>query len=341
MKAPAAIHAGNITYSWIGPGAYTYQIKCTIYSTNTLTDNLCTLNMITFGNGTSGGFPRINGSCTGPCSPACEGVILPGGTIKQNEYVATHTYPGPGTYIISVDVANRNAGINNIPNSVQQIMHMSSLLVIPMFDTGKNNSPLFGNHPISSGCFNNGCFTYNPSATDMDGDSLSYELAMCKGYSVTAPGYSYPNPGAGGTFSIDPGTGTINWCNPQYNGDDNVVILIKEWRKNDDGDYYLIGYVERDTQFTISTCTGLKEQDDFEKQITVSPNPVQDYALLTLPSENLSILLTDVYGKIIVSENNLTSLSYRLNLENINHGIYFLKITDLNNLSVIKKLIKH
>lgn len=339
VKAHAAIHAGNITYSWIGPGAYTYQIKYTIYTDNVSPDNYCAIDSVCFGDGTRGSILRNNGPCSGSCSPAgCEGVVLTGGALKMSEYVTTHTYAGPGNYIICLEIPNRNAGIVNIPNSVNQVFYIESYLVIPFFGVGKNTSAVFANHPIASGCSNNGCFTYNPSATDINGDSLSYELvpSMCG----ACTGYTYPNAGAGGTFSINPVIGTLSWCNPQYNGDYNVGILIKEWRKDDDGNYFLIGYVERDTQFTISTCTGFKEQDDFEKEITVSPNPTTGYLLVGLPKENVSIILTDVCGKIFYSESNINSQSYSLDLENINQGIYFLSITGGNHTTIIKKIIK-
>lgn len=336
MKTHAAVHAGNITYSWIGPGAYTYQIKYTIYTTNSLTDNYCEISSDCFGSGII--ILRSNGTCSGLCSPSgCEGVALPGGALKMSEYVTTQTYPGPGNYIICLEIPNRNAGIVNIPNSVNQLFYMESKLVIPFLGNGKNTSSVFGNHPIENGCSNNGCFTYNPSATDIDGDSLSYELVTSKCGVCT--GYTYPNAGAGGTFSINPVTGTLSWCNPQYNGDYNVGIVIKEWRKGDDGNYFLIGYVERDTQFTISTCTGFKEQDDFEKEITISPNPTTGYLLVGLPKENVSIILIDVCGKTIYSENNINSQSYPLHLENINQGIYFLKINGRHN-SITKKIVK-
>lgn len=340
LKITAGYHAGNITYSWLY--GYTYQIKYTTYTPNISPDSYCQIDSICFGDGANGIMIRSNGSCNGACSPACDGVILSGTTIKMNEYTVTHTYPGSGNYLICFEQANRNAGVTNIPNSVNQVMSFYSLLVIPTFGSGKNNSSVFANHPIANGCLNNGCFIYNPSATDADGDSLSYEIAPCNGNggSIT-PGYTYPSTGTGGNFNINPVSGTLTWCNPQLAGDYNVVIKITEWRKDDDGNYYTIGYVERDTELSVSSCTGINEEKGAENNITIFPNPTNNIATINLSEkENCTIQLYDVTGKILINEKISNTNRYQLNLENITQGIYFLKVTGNKNTSITKKIIK-
>ena len=53
---------------------------------------------------------------------------------------------------------------------------------------------------------------------------------------------SYPADG-GGTYNVNAITGTLTWCTPQLQDEFNLAMIIKEWRKNDDGDYFLIGYI--------------------------------------------------------------------------------------------------
>ncbi|MCD6018525.1 MAG: hypothetical protein K0S53_1646 [Bacteroidetes bacterium] len=258
--------AGEITYKWIGPGAHTYQIKVTTY-TNIGGTNLADRceDTVYFGDGTKAVVLRSNGSCGGSCSPACEGVPLPGGYIKLNEYVTTHTYPGPGNYKISMEDPNRNAGIINIPNSVNQVFYIESFLVIPAFGSGKNSSAVLTFPPIDNGCVGK-CFSHNPGAYDIDGDSLSYELTTCKGHlGVTCPGYSYPATG-GGTFQINPSNGILSWCTPQAQGEYNMAIIIREWRKDDNGIYFLIGYVERDMQVDVGSCFNMSPQIQLNNQ---------------------------------------------------------------------------
>lgn len=243
--------AGEITYKWIS--GYTYQIKVTTY-TNIGSGGLADRceDTVYFGDGTSAVVLRSNG-VTFSCTPAHDGVPI-SSTIKLNEYVTTHTYPGPGNYRITMEDPNRNAGVINIPNSVNQVFYIESFLVIPTFTSGKNDSPVLTFPPIDNACVGK-CFRHNPGAYDIDGDSLSYELTYCRGnLGLMCPGYSYPSTGSGGIYSVDPITGTLTWCNPQIQGEYNLAMIIREWRKDDDGNYFLIGYILRDLQVTAGTC---------------------------------------------------------------------------------------
>lgn len=251
--------AGEITFRWLS--GYTYEIKVTTYTnvdpndpygpSGSLADR-CE-DTVYFGDGTSAVVLRSNG-IVGYCSPAHQGQQIGSSAVKINEYVTTHTYPGPGNYRITMEDPNRNAGVINIPNSVNQVFFIESYLVIPVFTSGLNNSPVLTYPPIDKGCVGK-CFMHNPGAYDIDGDSISYELTYCRGNDgLICPGYSYPSTGAGGTYNVDPITGTLTWCRPQMQGEYNLAMLIKEWRKNDDGDYFLIGYILRDLQVDIGTC---------------------------------------------------------------------------------------
>ena len=103
----------------------------------------------------------------------------------------------------------------------------------------------------------------------------------------------------------------------------------------------------RDAQFIISTCTSINELNGAESTINVSPNPVTENLTVTLNQNNgelFTIELIDVTGRKIKTFANDESLSKEnkilLNLENIQTGIYFLKITGSNNTSITKKFIK-
>ena len=246
--------AGEITFKWVGPGPYTYQIKLITY-TNLIGTGGGTppdrcQDTINFGDGITAVVDRTNGPL-GSCAPATNGVNLSAST-RLNEYVTTHTYPGPGNYIISMQDPNRNAGVINMSNSVNQVFYLQSLLVISSF-LGNNSSPVLTFPPIDNGCVGQ-CFFHNPGAYDPDGDSLSYELTncLCNGGLVCA-GYNYPATG-GGTYNVDALTGTLTWCTPQLQGEYNLAMLIKEWRKDFDGNRKLVGYVLRDLQVDIGNC---------------------------------------------------------------------------------------
>jgi gliding motility-associated-like protein len=277
--------AGEITYKWLN--GYTYQIKITTY-TNIGGTNLADRceDTLYFGDGTSAVVLRSNG-VIGACAPAHEGVPI-NSSIKLNEYITTHTYGGPGNYKISMEDPNRNAGVINIPNSVNQVFYIESYLVIPTFGSGKNSSPVLTFPPIDNGCVGK-CFIHNPGAFDLEGDSLSYELTTSRGHlGVTCPGYSYPSTG-GGTYNVNATTGTLTWCTPQLQGEYNLAMIIREWRKDADGNYFLVGYILRDLQVDVGACNNNQ------------PNirPITDTCVLAGSSITKTIIATDPDNDIL------------------------------------------
>ena len=247
--------AGEITYKWIS--GYKYEIKITTYTNLLVVNGLnppdrCQ-DTVDFGDGTKQAVNRTNGTTFTLCGPGVpDGVNLPGGSTRLNEYVTFHTYSGPGDYLISMQDPNRNAGVINLPNSSGQVFYIQSLLIISSF-SGPNSSPILTFPPIDKGCVGK-CFLHNPGAYDIDGDSISYELTNCLGYNgAQISGYSYPSTG-GGTYNVNAITGTLTWCTPQLQGEYNLAMLIKEWRKTFDGEWKLVGYVLRDLQVTVGAC---------------------------------------------------------------------------------------
>lgn len=216
---------------------------------------------IYFGDGQHEVVARMNGGtplcagCVGCGCPNCGELIIheTDYKVKKNIYQTTHMFPGPGTYTIRSFDPNRNADVANIPNSANQPFYIESLLIINPF-TGANSSPQFLYDPIDRACVGK-CFTHNPGAYDPDGDSLSYELTASRG-AGGAPviNYTYPYPGSNGIFNINAYTGLITWCSPQVRAEFNIAFLVKEWRKNIDGHYLLIGYVLRDMQVAVNVC---------------------------------------------------------------------------------------
>ncbi len=166
--------------------------------------------------------------------------------ISLNIYIGEHTFPGPSTYLVSVEDPNRNYGVVNIPNSVNVPMYIETLLVINPF-LGNNTSVELLNPPIDQGCVGK-TYIHNPGAFDRDGDSLSYHLVVCKGaggYEI--PGYDYPM--TSDYFLIDEVTGDIIWETPVLQGEYNVAFVIEEWRFG-----IKISSVRRDMQINIVAC---------------------------------------------------------------------------------------
>ena len=167
-------------------------------------------------------------------------------SIDINVYVTQHTFSAAGTFYVSFEDPNRNAGIVNIPNSVEIPFYIETMIVINPF-VGGNSCPVLMNPPIDNGC-TGVIYYHNPGAYDADGDSLSYSLVSCRGYNgEVIPGYTLPY--ASNYITIDSVTGDLVWDSPAMAGEYNVAILIKEWRNG-----ILISSMVRDMQITIAPC---------------------------------------------------------------------------------------
>ena len=162
---------------------------------------------------------------------------------QRNVYVIIHTYPGPGAYRIVVQDPNRNAGVKNIPNSVNVVFSISTTLIVnPAM--GRNNTPVLLNPPYDKAAFGY-IFIHNPSAYDSDGDSLSYKLTVCT-REDGKPIENYTLPPATHSIRVDSISGDLIWDTPADTGKFNVAMEIQEWRNGKK-----IGVVVRDMQIEV------------------------------------------------------------------------------------------
>jgi gliding motility-associated-like protein len=167
-------------------------------------------------------------------------------TTRENHYIFQITFPGDGTYIISMEDPNRNGGVMNLPNSINTPMYVETMIVISRM-TGPSSSPVLLNAPVDNGCFGVP-FMHNPGAFDPDGDSLSYRLINCRGTKgLDIPDYRLPS--APNSIGIDAVTGDLLWDYPEAIGEFNFAILIEKFRRGS-----RIGSVTRDMQVNIQVC---------------------------------------------------------------------------------------
>ncbi|MDR1181266.1 MAG: fibronectin type III domain-containing protein, partial [Bacteroidales bacterium] len=222
--------AGEITYRHLNGLTYEFTITTYTYSLSPADRNALP---IVWGDGAKEDVPRAS-------------IRSLGGDMQRNIYVATHTFPATGTYTISMEDPNRNAGIINIPQSVNVPFYIeTSIIINPFFQY--NNSPRLTNPPVDVGCVDVP-FYHNPGAVDPDGDSLVYSLIVCRGYNgENIPGYTYPL--ASNSISINAQTGDFYWDSPVRQGEYNIAILIEEYRLG-----VKVGEVVRDMQILISAC---------------------------------------------------------------------------------------
>jgi hypothetical protein len=135
-------------------------------------------------------------------------------------------------------------------------------------DFAPNNDPVFSHFPPIFVCAGSP-FSFDHSATDANGDSLSYSFytpydgdnaiggPLDPTFSnniaqftpiVFKPGYSATNPLGGSPLNINPTTGLLSGT-PTAIGQYVVGIVVKEWRNG-----VLIGQTLRDFQFNVVNC---------------------------------------------------------------------------------------
>ncbi len=225
---------GEITYRYLN--GLTYEVKVVIYTKAANAADRPTLEVNWNYGGRRDSVPRD-----------APGAVSVGNDILRNNYTVTHTFPGPGTYKISVLDPNRVGGVQNINGgaSVNVPFYVETFITINPF-LGPNNSPILSFPPIDQGCVNR-LFVHNPGASDPDGDSLSYSLVPCRGENgLPVPNYTFPD--IPPFLRID-GNGDFIWNAPRNAGIFNFAILIQEWRNGVN-----IGSVVRDFQVDIGNC---------------------------------------------------------------------------------------
>jgi len=200
----------------------------------------------------------------------------------RNEYIAFHTFPGPGTYTVIMQDPNRNYGVENIPNSVNVIFSIKTTIAINP-QIGNNNTPILLNPPYDKAGLNQ-LFIHNPSAYDPDGDSLSYKLTVCTQQNGQAiPNYTLPP--ASDTLYVNPITGDLVWDSPTELGIYNIAMNIEEWRNGNK-----IGNIARDMQVEVYETTNKPPVNDTLPSLCIEAGTII----------NLDITSTDIDGDSLV-----------------------------------------
>jgi gliding motility-associated-like protein len=259
--------AGEITYVQLSDLTYEITIWTFTY-TQSLADRP-TLN-VEWGDNSTSIAPRIN-------------ILTLPNYYRRNIYKIVHTYPGPGVYKIVVQDPNRNLGVKNIPNSVNVVFSISTILTVnPAM--GRDNTPVLLNPPYDKAAYHY-MFIHNPAAYDPDGDSLSYELTVCTREDAK-PIVGYTLPPATDSIYVNPVTGDLVWNTPADSGKFNVAMNIIEWRGGKK-----IGIVERDMQIEVYNTKNKPPVNGPLKDYCVQVGDTIDFPFYATDQDNDSIAL--------------------------------------------------
>ena len=203
--------------------------------------------------------PNFNNSCINQAPPVC---------LRKATFIRVFDLPNNNSgYLIVYQRCCRNGAILNIENPDQVgATYFCRIPPRPTATSVCNNSAVFKNYPPQIICIDNP-LVYDHSATDPDGDSLSYEF--CETFIggsnsnpkpiptpppyptvVYAPFFSITKPMAGSPLvQINPVTGMINGT-PNREGRFVVTVCCNEWRNG-----VIINTVKREFQFEVANCS--------------------------------------------------------------------------------------
>lgn len=271
--------AGEITFRQIS--GYTYEVTVTTFTYILSAANRSELN-VEWGDNTQS-VVSLNAGSQGR-------IVLPN-YYYRNQYTTTHTFPGPGIYQVLMQDPNRNFGIKNIPNSVDVIFSIKTVLVISP-EIGKNSTPVLLNYPIDKAARGH-MFIHNPAAFDPDGDSLSYEMTVCTGQDGK-PIADYTLPDASDSIYVDPVTGDLIWYTPVDTGKYNVAMNIEEWRYG-----VKIGNITRDIQIDVYNTDNNPPVNPPLYDYCVEAGDVIEFQVTTVDADNDSVRQTMIGGPFV------------------------------------------
>lgn len=257
--------AGQIVYKHIS--GYTYEVTIWTYTYSLSQADRDSLE-IHWGDGTSKWLHRVQKS------------YLPDYYI-ENKYVGRHTYPGPGTFKLYMEDPNRNAGVQNIPNSVNTVFALTTTLQISPF-FGYNNAAVLTTRPIDKASRGQ-IFIHNPGAYDPDGDSLVYKMDTCR-YDNGQPIPGFTLPPATDSIYVNPKTGDLVWDTPPNIGIYNVAMRIEEWRHG-----IKISQIIRDIQIEVV------ESDNHKPHL----DDLNDYCVIAGDSLSFPVTASDPDNDVV------------------------------------------
>lgn len=299
--------AGEISVEQVGDCNESLTVRAIVVTYSKTSSTMADRDTVTvcWGDGSCSRVVRNNGPGDPPQGEPLEN------DIKRNFYIAFHTYPSRGTYVISMNDPNRVGGILNVnfPNSEQIRFHIQTTYTFPnpQFQ-GCNNTPVLLQPPVDVACVGKR-YTHNPNAFDTDGDSLSYHFTVpFQDAGLPVPNYLYPNminPGPNNQLTINEVTGDIVWDAPQRAGEYNLAIIIVEYR-----DGIPIDTIVRDMQISVGQCENEPPvvETSIEEICVVAGQVVEVDVRATAPiiETNQKVRLTALGGPFEVSTNQAT-----------------------------------
>ncbi|MFH2143867.1 MAG: T9SS type A sorting domain-containing protein [Bacteroidota bacterium] len=151
---------------------------------------------------------------------------------------------------------------------------------------------------------------------------------------------------------IDSNTISVTWA---FMGSGQIAFVTVEYSVYQQGYYFVVLSVNCGTKLlstyfdlifvdygTISSIENVNSQSGF----SIYPNPVKENLNILLDNYNSDICIIEIYnsvGQLVLNQNAIMSEnrnSIRINVNNLNSGIYIINVTDANNNRLTQKFMK-
>jgi gliding motility-associated-like protein len=251
---------------------------------------------------------------------ACNGGSLPGTT--QVVYSAIVVLPQAcADWVVSYDLCCRNDLITNLSTPGSRDLYVASTINNANNNVFCNSSPTYGSLPIVYACAGRP-FSYNPSAVDPDGDSLSFTLIN----PLSDPGQNIPYTNAGfnpnnplntsSGFQFNPLTGQMNFT-PTGIQAAVITTLVREFRNG-----VLVGTTIRDLQVVTVNCGPGTPPTLSNIDSLAGGNSIDSLTVSVCPGEQVNFVIraTDDPGDILTLLTNVSQTIPNATFDVINIG---------------------
>lgn len=355
MAQATHLIGGYIQAKRVGGSFLTYEITVALYmdgvrgtvaSTQASSVSLC------FGDGATGLIARQNQ------------VDVLNKAVSLSTYRTVHTYSGPGTYALTVSIANRT-NVLTIPNADNQLFTLRTTISANATASNQTPTPGFPENGFHVGI--NQRMTLALKATDADGDSLVYGLAkpltsqatdLCNRQTILS--YQFPNDVTRqGTFKLNNRTGDLVWDAPTKLGWYSVAIAIDEYRNGSlisqttqeimlfvedlPGTPVIVPPYEPAMEGAVVTAT--TSYADADINLTTFPSPVDDRLQVLIQTSNpttATVQLLDVNGRKL-HELTLSRPARRhepvISMGSLVPGVYLIR-ADVGGRSLLRRVVK-
>lgn len=225
-----------------------------------------------------------------------------------------YSFSAPGTYEVVYEEFNRDAGIINVPNSVDiPFVIKTSVKVDPILSINAIPKP----GPFTwSNAISGSDYFYYPAFKDPDGDSLSFHSAIPLSSSDThVEGYQFLNQYSD-SYYLSPYTGEIQWLSPNRVGKFLHSMIVREWRKVG-GNYTIISESQFDMQLHLEESNDNSENVEiaFDVNNCVSASETVGIMVNGSPSTNQIFISTNYPGSILLNGEAVSSNGIALDYE--------------------------